>query len=155
MKRGLLIALAFLFLPTVALTVGKVDLNSASGAELDALIGIGPALAQRIIDGRPYVSVDGLLKVKGVGEKTLQKIKDQGLAFVADAGPLPKTVKPDNKVIITAAPTAISAAALSGPLENSGQSPWLLFLVAAGIAIISGVLFLLIKLGLLKNHVRS
>jgi len=59
-----------------------VDINTASLAQLDTLVGIGPVYAQRIIDGRPYSSVDDLIRVNGIGEKTLQKIKDQGLACV-------------------------------------------------------------------------
>jgi hypothetical protein len=51
--------------------------------QLDGLVGIGPALAQKIISARPYSSVDGLLNVKGIGEKMLQKIKEQGLAYVS------------------------------------------------------------------------
>jgi competence protein ComEA len=49
----------------------RVDLNAATAAELDALPGIGPVLAQRIVDHRtrngPFRSVDQLDDVPGIG----------------------------------------------------------------------------------------
>lgn len=67
----------------------KIEINTASLAQLDTLTGIGPKYAQAIIAARPFSSVDDLLKVKGIGPTTLQKIKDQGLAYVEGQGQQP------------------------------------------------------------------
>ena len=73
---------AFYIFTTAAFATDKVDINTASSVQLDTLTGIGPKYAQAIIDARPFSSVDDLIKVKGIGPATLQKIKDQGLACV-------------------------------------------------------------------------
>ncbi|MFO1431205.1 MAG: helix-hairpin-helix domain-containing protein [Candidatus Competibacteraceae bacterium] len=52
-----------------------IDINKASEAELQAIHGIGPVFASRIIAGRPYKNVDELLNVKGIGPVTLEKIR--------------------------------------------------------------------------------
>ena len=51
---------------------GKVDINSASLSSLDKLTGIGPTYAQRIIDARPFSSLDDLLNVNGFCPATLE-----------------------------------------------------------------------------------
>ena len=83
MKKFLLFSfLIFYILISPVFATNKIDVNTASLQQLDEITGIGPVLAQRIIDARPFSSLDDLLKVSGIGETTLQKIKGQGLACV-------------------------------------------------------------------------
>ena len=51
------------------------DLNTASQEDLESIPEVGPAIASRIIAGRPYKNVDELIKVKGIGKKKLGKIR--------------------------------------------------------------------------------
>ncbi|MEP6802082.1 MAG: helix-hairpin-helix domain-containing protein [Acidobacteriota bacterium] len=60
----------------------KVDLNSASSQELEALPGVGAATAKKIIAGRPYSSVGDLSKA-GVSASTIKKIS--GMVTVSGA----------------------------------------------------------------------
>ncbi|MCU1691923.1 MAG: DNA-binding protein [Frankiales bacterium] len=57
-----------------------VDLNTATSADLDGLPGIGPVLAERIVDYRtahgPFRSVDQLREVSGIGESKYQSLRD-------------------------------------------------------------------------------
>lgn len=52
-----------------------LDLNTSTEKELQSIKGVGPVLAKKIIAGRPYKTVDGLIKVKGIGPKKLEKIR--------------------------------------------------------------------------------
>ena len=53
----------------------KLDVNTATKQELDAVPGIGPVIAQRIIAARPFKSADDLRKVHKIGAKTYEKIR--------------------------------------------------------------------------------
>lgn len=58
----------------------KVDINRATAEQLDALPGVGPATAAKIVQEReangPYRSVDDLMRVPGIGPKKLDALKD-------------------------------------------------------------------------------
>jgi competence protein ComEA len=73
-------------LPASGLSVSKkmdtpldpLDLNRATAEDFQRLAGVGPKLAQRIIDERtkkPFVAVEDLRRVGGIGAKTLEKLR--------------------------------------------------------------------------------
>lgn len=52
-----------------------ISINFASSSELESLHGVGPATAKKIIDGRPYTSLEELVTKKIVGKKTFENIR--------------------------------------------------------------------------------
>lgn len=60
---------------------GKVELNSADAKALESLSGIGPSMAEKILQYRQehgrFHKIEDLMKVPGIGEKTFQQIKDK------------------------------------------------------------------------------
>ena len=59
----------------------KININTATAAELDKLPGVGPAMAKRIVEWRqengPFHSGEDLKQVKGIGDAKYQKLKDR------------------------------------------------------------------------------
>lgn len=67
--------------PSTGSSSGKVNINTATVEELDEkLTGVGPAIAKRIVDYRNSVgkfnSIEEIMNVSGIGEKTFEKFKD-------------------------------------------------------------------------------
>ena len=62
----------------------RINVNAASAAELSVLPGLGPALAQRIVDDReargPFESVDDLDRVKGIGKAIVERLRSYAAA---------------------------------------------------------------------------
>jgi len=75
-----------------------VDLNTASEKDLEALKGVGPATAKKIIAGRPYKSVDELSK-SGLSAKQIEGIKP--FVTVGSAAPSAPAGKPGPAVAAT------------------------------------------------------
>lgn len=79
--------------PEAAPGRGQVDLNRAGSAALTALPGIGPVLAERIVEHRerhgPFASIDELRAVRGIGPRLIERLRPR-----AAAGSPPDTSKP-------------------------------------------------------------
>lgn len=58
-------------------TSGQININTASQQELESLPAIGPVTAQKVINGRPYQTIEELLTKKILGKAVFQKIKDR------------------------------------------------------------------------------
>jgi competence protein ComEA len=58
----------------------RIDLNKATLSQLDSLPGIGPVIAERILELReksgPYKRIEDLMNIRGIGEKKFLKLKD-------------------------------------------------------------------------------
>ncbi len=91
-RKGLAFGVALSFLCSLILVVShvqaeakdspaKININTASLAELQKLPRVGPEIAQRIVDFRKehgkFKKIEEIMKIKGIGEKTFERIKDQ------------------------------------------------------------------------------
>lgn len=93
------LTLVFALLAAIQVAFAAVDINTASEAELDGLPGIGPSKAKAIVAERtrhgPFRSVEDLKRVKGIGDKVLDKLKGQVTASGGAVGAGKADAKPD------------------------------------------------------------
>lgn len=82
MQRLLFIALLVIGVVVIGFIIFRadpakqpLDVNTATVEQLSTLTGVGPEIAKKIIKGRPYAKAEDLLKVPGIGDKTLEKMK--------------------------------------------------------------------------------
>jgi helix-hairpin-helix protein len=101
-----------------------VNLNTASQTDLEALPGVGPATAKKIIAGRPYASVADLAKA-GVPKNTIEKITSMVTVGGAAATPTPKApAAPTLSAAPAPAPAAAGASRTpSAPAATAAQQP--------------------------------
>jgi len=112
LKRLFVALLAFL-----AFSVFAADVNTATQADLEAIKGIGPAIATKILDERKNGSFkdwpDLVSRVKGIGETSAGKLSTAGLTVngsTYSGAPAPKPATP-----AVAKPTAATAAVAAPP----------------------------------------
>lgn len=108
-----------------------VDVNSADAKTLATLPGIGPALANKIIAGRPYHSLMDLEKVKGLSQSKLDAIKDNvtlGPTTTANKETQTKATATKEKAVRSAetgtakTPTASGASASAASKDTGAQA---------------------------------
>ncbi|HEX9365527.1 MAG TPA: helix-hairpin-helix domain-containing protein [Vicinamibacterales bacterium] len=98
-----------------------VDVNAASEKDLEALPGVGPVTAKKIIAGRPYAAVADLSKA-GVPAATIQKIAPLVTAGRAPApAPAPRAPRPPPTSGATGTPPAVPPP--PAPVSPTGAAP--------------------------------
>ena len=108
--------------PTKA-PAATVNLNTASQADLEALPGVGPATAKKIIAGRPYASIADLAKA-GVPKNTIEKITAMVTAGVASSAPAtPPAHRPAPAAPAPAPAPSASAGAPTTSAPTMAQQP--------------------------------
>ena len=74
-----MLLIGLMMAPGLVVGLDKVNINTADKEALSSLPGVGPVIAARIIEYRekePFKNIEEIKKIKGIGEKTFQKIKD-------------------------------------------------------------------------------
>lgn len=102
-------------------TTKRIDLNTATPAELQTLPGIGAVTAAAIVAGRPYRSVDELEKVRGLGASHVAALRDRvTVAGPALAAPSPRAA---TKAAMPKAATPGRGGLAPGQLVNINKAP--------------------------------
>jgi hypothetical protein len=111
---------------STAAPASRIDINSASEKELDALPGVGPATAKKIIAGRPYSSLADLSRA-GLKPAVIQSITPMVVAGAASsaaaAGAGSASVKRGKADVKAAPPVAMPSATPAPSMPASNAKP--------------------------------
>ena len=124
---------------------GKIDINAAPLKDLVKIVHIGEVRALELISSRPFYSLDNLTRINGIGDKALEDIKKQGLAWTDPKLESPKidekTDSPEKKT------AAITGSLKSFDLAQDKGTPKSLsvYSIALAVAIFSGVIIFILK----------
>jgi len=128
----------------------QININSAPAEELDKIINVGPTIAEKIIEGRPFDSVDGLIDIRGIGNTTLNEIKQEGLACVENSrqeeGTSIEEEHAKNDIPAeTISSITLNAKSIKSEESTEFSSKNLAFLGVIAFSVIFGALFLIKK----------
>jgi competence protein ComEA len=101
-----------------AQTAAKVNVNTADAKTLETLPGIGPTIAQRIIEGRPYHSITDLEKVKGLSPTKVEALKGK-VTFAESKPKRKKSSEPAANAQTSETPSSIARPARTTPSAGS------------------------------------
>jgi competence protein ComEA len=97
-----------------------VNVNSADIKTLETLPGVGPATAQKIIDGRPFHSLEDLGKINGLSEARLETLKDK-ITFGTTNAATAKKAKKKKKAATDDSGTASSSSSSSSASSSAAN----------------------------------
>lgn len=147
------VAILFFFLLPFAIQaanlpdIEKIDINSAPLEDLVKVIHIGEVRAEELISLRPFSSLDGLTRIKGISKTRVEDIKKQGLAWVETEGQIEteKGVENDLKEKETKEKLEEKKKSAAIGEQIPEKSSFLPLLIALAIAVFSGIIILILK----------
>lgn len=118
----------------------KININTAPKESLQKITGIGPTLAKRIIERRPFYSLNDLTRVEGIGKITLENIKKEGMG---------KIILPDKEV----KEEKITEESLPIKEDNfkNEKNPFSIFITSFLIAIFYSFVIVTLKIKIIKK----
>jgi len=116
---SMVMAMVLVLSGSIVLAQKLIDLNGASQKELESIKGVGPAMAKKIVAGRPYKSVDELLKA-GLSTKQVEAIKP--FVTVGSAAPAKEAPAKAATTVAPAKPAAEAKPAKEMKAEKATKS---------------------------------
>jgi competence protein ComEA len=98
---------------------GKVDINTADQAALEALPGIGATIAKEIIAGRPWKSVDDLSSLRGLGKARIDALRP--LVTLGSGAASPTTASTKKSAAKTAMPKTDASSGKKVDINTAGK----------------------------------